>query len=466
MKSAAPFERGGWSRRRHRVLAAALVLLGFLGVGPTALAEGIWISEAEILELPMSGPAWDDLATRAMGPWGTPAIWDKDSQHDVMTLAGALFAARTGDVQMRNRVVAAIEAAIGTEQGGDLLALSRNLLAYVLAADIIGYRTSAFEVWLDQVRQRVIEDKTLLSYHELRPNNHGAHAGASRIAIALYLGDASDLARAADVFHGWLGNREVYAGFSFGDLEWQADPTRPVAINPLGATRSGRVFDGLLPEEVRRCDCAFDPAAPFPTVNYTWGALQGATVQAEMLFRSGYPAYAWQDQALLRAARWLEKEAYFPAEGDDTWVPYVLNAAYDADLCTRPPSNDVDVGKSVAFTAWTHPYVGPPDADGDCVPDAVDNCTLVPNFPPMDCDVDQDGYGNMCDPDMNGDGSVSTADAAPFKVALIEGTSALPVEDMNCDGAMSTADLVPFRNALTTGSGPSGLACAGTVPCP
>ena len=100
-----------------------------------------------------------------------------------------------------------------------------------------------------------------------------------------------------------------------------------------------------------------------------------------------------------------------------------------------------------------------PDTDGDGVPDVIDNCSALSNT--AQCDADSDGYGNGCDADMAPqDGSVSTADIPPFKVALTAGLGTPPIEDMNCDGSISTADIPPFKAALTTGFGPSGLSCA------
>ena len=48
------------------------------------------------------------------------------------------------------------------------------------------------------------------------------------------------------------------------------------------------------------------------------------------------------------------------------------------------------------------------DLDNDGVPNASDNCTLVAN--PTQLDADGDGYGNICDADLNNSGFVTAAD--------------------------------------------------------
>ena len=69
-----------------------------------------------------------------------------------------------------------------------------------------------------------------------------------------------------------------------------------------------------------------------------------------VLSRSGYEVWEWEDRALLRAFQWLEREADYPAQGDDTWQPHVINYFYRADLRTVVPAR---AGKNVGWTDWT-----------------------------------------------------------------------------------------------------------------
>jgi hypothetical protein len=92
-----------------------------------------------------------------------------------------------------------------------------------------------------------------------------------------------------------------------------------------------------------------------------------------------------------------------------------------------------------------------PDKDGDGIPDASDNCILIPN--PTQCDGDQDGYGNHCDADFNNDLIVNNFDVGPFRAAL--GTNN-PVTDLNCDGITNNFDVGPFKTMLGHPPGPSG----------
>ncbi|NOT32344.1 MAG: hypothetical protein HOP15_18000 [Planctomycetes bacterium] len=312
--------------------------------------QGLWTSATELAGLPTSGAAWNGLLADANQSVGIPNVANQDDDADVIVLAKALVFARTGDASLRQEVVAGCMAAIGSEAGGRTLALGRNLIGYVVAADLVGLSAQddvAFRAWLQHCRSATFDGRTLTTTHEGRPNNWGTHAGASRAAVAAYLGDTAELDRCAQVFRGWLGDRDAYAGFEWGELDWQADPTQPVGINPAGAVRDGHSIDGVLPDDQRR---AGGFTWPPPKENYVWEALQGGLAQAVILSRHGYDAWEWSDQALLRAVTWLHVQCAFPASGDDTWQPHIVNYFYASDFPAPVPSSP---GKNLGWTDWT-----------------------------------------------------------------------------------------------------------------
>jgi hypothetical protein len=318
---------------------------------PGQLHLGIWIQRDELRNLPMSGAEWERIVEQANEPAGVPNLSDGYQMNNVYVLAKALVFARTGDERYRTEVRAACIAAIGTELAGKTLYFGRELGAYVIAADLVGLSTeenTRFKDWLRNGLRQPLDGATLVSTHEERPNNWGTHAGGARAAVAAYLGDEVELARCALVFRGWLGDRTAYAGFRFGDLYWQADPSRPVGVNPRGAVLAGYNVDGVLPDDQRR-------AGPFtwppPAENYVYEALQGVLMQAVILYNAGYDVWNWEDQAILRAYRWLYDVAHFPAQADDTWqlpvVDYYYGTSFWGGEATRP-------GKNMGWTGWTH----------------------------------------------------------------------------------------------------------------
>jgi hypothetical protein len=108
-----------------------------------------------------------------------------------------------------------------------------------------------------------------------------------------------------------------------------------------------------------------------------------------------------------------------------------------------------------------------PDTDVDGLADELDNCTLVAN--PTQLDADSDGYGNLCDADLNNSALVTTADFGILRSVLNQsaGSSATAAAaDLNGSGTVTTADFAILRARLNTAPGSSGLACAGTIPCP
>lgn len=329
---------------------------------PAPSGSSVWVSPEEIAALPTSGPAWEQLKTTADEDAGVPDLSDQDTNANVNVLAKALVYARTGEPQYRDDVVAALEVITfnNTEEGGRTLALGRELAAYVIAADLINLTNydpnldAQFQEKLSELLTKPLEGwgsehKTLQETHELRPNNWGTHAGASRAAVAVYLGDAAELELTARVFHGYLGDLSAYNEFEYGeDLSWQADSELPVGINPAGAVKEGHSIDGAMPEEMRRGGEFHWP--PLET-GYPWEGLQGALLQADILHRAGYPAWEWEDKALLRAVQFLYDINWEP-EGDDEWIPWLINKMYNTSFTTDAQAQP---GKNIGWTSWVYP---------------------------------------------------------------------------------------------------------------
>jgi hypothetical protein len=318
--------------------------------------KGIWISKSELAKLPTSGSAWRQLKAAADETSLYPDLSDRGGETNIVILAKALVYARIGGQKYRDDVRAALKiiASQNTEDGGNILPVGRNLAAYVVAADLI--ELSNYDVALDlqfknklrELLDKEIDGDSLRSTHETRANNFGTHAGASRAAVAVYLGDDSELERTAKVFKGWLGDRSAFSGFKYADdLSWQCDSAKPVGVNPPGCVKGGHDIGGAIPEEMRRGGSFQWP--PLET-GYPWEGLQGAVVQAAILQRAGYPAWEWEHQALLRAVQFLYQIGW-GADRDDEWQIWLVNSAYGTSFPTAFPAQP---GKNMGWTDWTH----------------------------------------------------------------------------------------------------------------
>lgn len=337
--------------------------------------KNIWLSKAEIAALPTSGTAWNAVKAAADKATGAADLKDQNSAANVNCLAAALIYARTGDTNYLNKVSTSLVKITSGVPLGEALALGRELCAYVIAADVADYQTvaPADNALFESAIRKLLTASTsggpsnLIQCQLQRPNNWGMHATASLAAVYAYLGDDVGLKSVANVFKGWLGDRTAYSAFKYGELDWQADPSKPVGVNPKGATikakdKNGVLqtynVDGALPDDMRRGG-AF--AWPPKATGYPWEALQGATVAAQILTRAGYPAWGWSDKALLRAVQFLYSIDW-PAVGDDGWQPWLINYAYGTNF---PTSQSGTTGKNMGFTSWTHaaPVIVKPPVD-------------------------------------------------------------------------------------------------------
>lgn len=91
------------------------------------------------------------------------------------------------------------------------------------------------------------------------------------------------------------------------------------------------------------------------------------------------------------------------------------------------------------------------DTDGDGVVDPLDNCIRVADASQRD--ADGDGYGNVCDADLDGDGRVSYPDLARLRASFFQSD---PVADLDGDGVVGFSDLAILQRAFFGAPGPSG----------
>ena len=119
-----------------------------------------------------------------------------------------------------------------------------------------------------------------------------------------------------------------------------------------------------------------------------------------------------------------------------------------------PPlaSNLVDSAAVSVVTEWINSRASCTDADADGVDDTTDNCTQVANADQYD--GDGDGYGNLCDADLNNSGLVTTADYTILRNRL---NTSDPVADLNHSGLVTSTDYTILRNLLNRRPGPTGL---------
>lgn len=322
---------------------------------PTAITPSgqLLVSRTTLASLPTSGTPWTNLK-RYADATSTPNLADQESANDVQTFAAALVYARTGDTAYRSKVITNLRAAMGTEAGGRTLALARNLPGYVLAADLISLSSAdssldaTFRSWLRSAITRTLSDgRNVIRMQGEQGNNWGAHATSALAATYAYLGDRAGLDHVALVLRGFLGDADAWYGWRYHQaLSW-AVGAKPTPINPAGATKDGHSVDGVIQQDqVRGCGFTW----PACKENYAWESLQGLVLGAELMSRQGYDAWNWSNRAIYRSVNWLVRDASYPAEGDDTWIPWLVNRRYGSSF----PTTTTRPGKNFGFTDWLY----------------------------------------------------------------------------------------------------------------
>jgi hypothetical protein len=407
--------------------------------------KSIWLSQAEILPLPMSGTAWTSVKSVADSNWGSPQLTSNVNRHGSKVYAGALVYARTGDSAYREKVRAAVMSAIGTEfaTGPDpstgTLGVSRNLLSYVVAADLINLENmnstdaTTFRQWLSKVRFTYLPAgrvHSIVHSHQNWTSNWGTMAGASRIGADLYLGDATDLAEAIKLHksyanrtdyptsllpngvpdsQGWVATYHYFQpSLAFDPVSWGcktdgvsvSDAYNYVAINPAPCNRvgytdqtltstttcslSGANVEDISRDETDKTLCHIEPKTSAGHT-YSWESFHAITTQAELLRHNGYEnLWTYGNGALRRMEKFIYDMGMWNVGYSEHYTTQWLA---NKILGTNYPASPASYSKLLGFSDWTHS------------PSAPSGGTITPP-PPTSTntgDINVDGSVNIFD---------------------------------------------------------------------
>jgi len=279
----------------------------------------------------------------------------------------------------------------------ETLAWGREVGAFVLAADLVRYRTDTFEAWVRAMAEeyRACDERTMLEAFRRRPNNWGAMNFGSLVAMYAYLGDEAALRDIRDHFargltEGLLDCADAPDGepcYVWGgsveptdkDMTWHCDPSRPMLINPDCSVRladgTSVELGGLIPDDQRRA-CSFCPSGESGGICNSVSAsdrcvgpereahitdwVNGAVMGARILDRVGMDIWDAGQQAFRRMII-AHLVTHCQLTCDDTgfgcrslysckdWVIPVLDEIYDLEAeLTPPPETACDCPVEIA----------------------------------------------------------------------------------------------------------------------
>ncbi|MFK8016453.1 MAG: thrombospondin type 3 repeat-containing protein [Gammaproteobacteria bacterium] len=222
----------------------------------------------------------------------------------------------------------------------------------------------------------------------------------------------------------WQSPNTLYGAIAVADINGDAVP-EVLAARPSGTVVS---LDGA----------TMDISAPIPIA--CSGRIDGLDV--ESVDEEPLLVYACDTQLL--AQRLDSAVPVF------TSAPLAANLDADDKMLLRPTRG---VGAQVAVQSSFGGALFETDVDGDGLLDSVDNCQRVDNVDQRD--TDGDGFGNLCDADLNNDGVVNAVDLGLLRTVFFT-TDANA--DFNGDGVVNVVDLGLMRDLFFEAPGPSGLA--------
>lgn len=328
------------------------------------------IRNSDLMAKPTSGAGWNFLKTQADSAWGTPDLLALNSTTQTKVLAAALVYARTGDVAYRDKVIAAVTKAPGTEDtSGVVLPFARNVFGYVVAADLVGMPldtvTDSGETWrsfLERARTEEFTGNTRwISLEKTSGDsaaNWNAYALSSHLAISVALGDEEAVARDVTIFRRFLGDTTspwpAFAptsghNWNGNGATWDMTPTLQRGINPErpGESRSGAIIlDASRHTSLPSVPCCTTDLAGRAYIEESLDALLAVTM---VLAARGQDFTDFEDQAIRRAYDFLVRNGGPSGYSNGRYLALAINNLYGTGY---PTSAGDSVARHLGYGAW------------------------------------------------------------------------------------------------------------------
>lgn len=268
-----------------------------------------------------------------------------------------------------------------------LLATMRQLSSWVMAADLIGmddtltgtrsgWTSDQFGTWLGTLRTKSIGTQgrftTMYKTVWISASNWGGMAFAAYLSICAYLDDTVQLDWVRDnVAKGFTGEdvtaHPSWPAGEFSPTEegftatadfdssyacnYNADypTTGDTAWTPINPTACGLGMDGICVEDLSRSASAY-PTYDSTGIGYTNEVLEGWIAGAIVLYSTGRDIFVYGSDALLRAMKWLDREAEINTYHLSNWQAHAINAYYGSSL----PTVTSTWGQTYGFADWIY----------------------------------------------------------------------------------------------------------------
>ncbi len=278
---------------------------------------GLWTTSEELEPLNRNHVGFTYIVNRAKWQphWAIFDLANSQMNSDSAILAAAV--AYKADPKTYADYKRVVVDGIGTlmskgQPTGNMNAFSSNIVGFVMAADLIGYRTAAFDnflknlsrVWTGNVAG---QQRTMIGLWRVYANTaSGMQALLALTTIYSYLGEKPLL---QTVLNQW--KQEVNGTSTLPlvwlNTPWQVNPDKKHFINPIGSVIQcdGRSVDisGSMPQFMARTNpCAGELVKGWDA----WKSIEMMVSVARIAERQGYPIWSFGNHAIKRALKAME----------------------------------------------------------------------------------------------------------------------------------------------------------------